>query len=219
MHFRVQTGAFWVPSRLRVPRPGSHSSHFPHGELHASRASFCVQRLLPAARTPGRTVATRNLSQSPLKFSKALRPRLHGGRHPNGKRPRRHRSFLHSVSSPALWGWGEVLRRVALIRGTSHREPPPSSRSARSRGPGRGQPRARVPRSRRNDSGRSGPRRLYGLARPRASLARPGRQGARWLAPPTLSARLDRVRHIGCRSRRGQRFLLCLRCALQVPAA
>lgn len=166
-----------------------------------------------------RTAATRNLSQSPLKFSKALRPRLHGGRHPNGKRPRRHRSFLHSVSSPALWGWGEVLRRVALIRGTSHREPPPSSRSARSRGPGRGQPRARVPRSRRNDSGRSGPRRLYGLARPRASLARPGRQGARWLAPPTLSARLDRVRHIGCRSRRGQRFLLCLRCALQVPAA
>lgn len=83
------------------PPPGcpgpARTLAFPRQRLPASQASFCVQRLLPATRTPGHTVATRNLSQYPLKFSKALQPRLHGRRHPTGKQQRRHRSFRHSV--------------------------------------------------------------------------------------------------------------------------
>lgn len=208
------------------PPPGCPGSArtvrvFPARRLHASQASFCVQRLLPATRTPGHTVATRNLSQYPRKFSKALQPRLHSRRHPTGKRHRRLRSFLHSVAFPALWVFFFFFLRAALIRGTSHQEPlRPPRHSARSRGRGRGPSRARLPGSAAPAAATRplwpAPSRWSGAA---VGLARPSRQGARWPAPPTPSARLDRVRHIGCRSRRGQRFLLCLRWALQVPAA
>lgn len=50
--------------------------------------------------------------------------------------------------------------------------------------------------------------------------ARSSHQGARWPAPRISELRgPTRVRHIGCRSRCCQRFLLRLRCALLVPAA
>lgn len=49
---------------------------------------------------------------------------------------------------------------------------------------------------------------------------RSSRQGARWLAPPISKLRgPTRFRHIGCRSRCCQCFLLRLRRALLVPAA
>jgi hypothetical protein len=50
----------------------------------------------------GTMVAMSNVSQYPLKFSKALQSLLHRRCHPTRKRQRRHRSFLHSVSSPEL---------------------------------------------------------------------------------------------------------------------
>lgn len=199
------------------PPPGcpgpARTLAFPRRRLPASRASFCVQRLLPATRTPGHTVATRNLSQYSLKFSKALQPRLHGRRHPTGKQQRRHRSFRHSVFPLHFGFFSEQRHRRDQPPGVplsapQRSLPQPGTRAVQSPGPPLPPQRLRplwpVP------------SRWYGAA---AGLARPGRQGARWPAPPTLSARLDRVRHIGCRSRRGQRFLLCLRCALQVPAA
>lgn len=50
--------------------------------------------------------------------------------------------------------------------------------------------------------------------------ARSSHQGARWPAPRISELRgPTSVRHIGCRSRCCQRFLLRLRCALLVPAA
>lgn len=160
----------------RSPGP-ARTLAVPARRLPASRASFCVQRLLPATRTPGHTVATRNRSQYPLKFSKAPQPRLHSRRHPTGKRQRRHRSFRHSVFPRALW----VFLRATLTGRTSHREPLGPRRSARSRSWGRGQHRARVPRSRRSDSGLSGLCLLDGMARPRASrgLVARGRAGRR----------------------------------------
>lgn len=66
---------------------------------------------------------------------------------------------------------------------------------------------------------RSGPRVLDGSAR-RPGPARSRRQGARWQAPRISELRgPTRVRHIGCRSRCCQRFLLRLRRALLVPTA
>ena len=66
---------------------------------------------------------------------------------------------------------------------------------------------------------RSGPRALDGSAR-RPGPARSRRQGARWRAPRISELRgPTRVRHIGCRSRCCQRFLLRLRRALLVPTA
>lgn len=159
-----------------MPRPGSHS-RISRQRLPASQASFCVQRLLPATRTPGHTVATRNLSQYPLKFSKALQPRLHGRRYPTGKQQRRHRSFRHSVfplhfgffseqRSPAGPATGSPSVRAAALT--------PAAGDAGSTEPG-------SPLSRRSDSGLSGLCRLDGMARPQASrgLVARGRAGRR----------------------------------------
>lgn len=163
----------------------------------------------------GTMVAMSNLSQYPLKFSKALQSLLHRRCHPTRKRQRRHRSFLHSVSSPELCFCLFPERRSSA--GSATRSPSvqpqrslprPGMRTAK----GLGSP---APAAATLDALAHAISMVWRGRGPRA----PGRQGARWLAPPTPSARLDRVRHIGCRSRRGQRFLLCLRCALQVPAA
>lgn len=176
LHFRIQTGAFRVPSRLRGAQAPLAQFAFPARQLHASQASFCVQRLLPATRTPGHTVATRNLSQYPLKFSKALQPRLHSRRHPTGKRHRRRRSFLHSVSFPALWGFSQSSIHP-------RDQPPGAPPSAPQRSlprPGTRAVQSPAPRLPPQRLGRSGPRLLDGLARPRASRGLVARGRAGW---------------------------------------
>lgn len=131
--------------------------------------------------------------------------------HPTGEQSWKHCSPLHPSPPPACTSG--FLSGQCSYTGPATVSASSPRRSARSWGP------ALPSLSRLGDSGRSGPRRASRWSGATAGHARPGRQGARWPAPPTPSARPDRVRHIGCRSRRGQRFLLCLRCALQVCAA
>lgn len=128
-------------------------------------------------------MATRNLSQYPRKFSKALQPRLHSRRHPTGKRHRRLRSFLHSVAFPALWVFFFFFSEQRSSAGPATRSPSvratalaPAAGDAGHPEPG--SPAPRLPPQR---LGRSGPRRLDGLARPWASrgLVARGRAGRR----------------------------------------